>query len=158
MAAAFSPGMHSMSSSRQKLLAGLGGVAATAVDVVALAALVENGCPVAPAAYLGATLGAAVSFTVSRRLAFRDRSPLTWSQLARFAAVAFAAAMTMAVAMHVTADLLGVPYLLAKALCGVAVFALWTFPAQRRYVFRAGPLGGRVLSVAAVSGASPSGR
>jgi len=30
-----------------------------------------------------------------------------------------------------------VPYLAAKALCSLAVFAAWTYPAQRRLVFAA---------------------
>jgi hypothetical protein len=31
---------------------------------------------------------------------------------------------------------LGVPYLLAKLICAAIVFAVWTYPAQRRLVFR----------------------
>ena len=43
----------------------------------------------------------------------------------------------LAIAMYLTADVLGVPYLLAKAVCAVAVFAIWSFPAQRYLVFPA---------------------
>ena len=116
-------------------MAGLGGLVATTLDVVVLASLVERGCPVAAAAWLGAASGAVASFLVSRNLAFADRSPLSWAQVARFAGVALASAAVMALAMHVVAVVFGVPYLLAKALCGVTVFALWTLPAQRRFVF-----------------------
>jgi hypothetical protein len=31
------------------------------------------------------------------------------------------------------------PYLVAKALCAAAVFAVWSYPAQRRLVFVARP-------------------
>jgi hypothetical protein len=34
------------------------------------------------------------------------------------------------------AVVLGVPYLLAKLICAICVFAVWTYPAQRRLVFR----------------------
>lgn len=134
---------------RQALLAGLSGLAATALDVAVLASLMERGCPVALAAWLGAAAGAAASFLLSRRLAFRDTSPLGWPQIARFATVAASSAAVMALAMHVTSTIFGVPYLLAKAGCAVAVFALWTLPAQRRFVFVAPTSGAPVEPVSA---------
>jgi hypothetical protein len=42
----------------------------------------------------------------------------------------------MALAMHLVAVTLGVPYLVAKLICAAVVFAAWTYPAQRRIVFR----------------------
>jgi hypothetical protein len=42
----------------------------------------------------------------------------------------------MALAMQLVSVELGVPYLFAKLLCAAAVFAVWTYPAQRRLVFR----------------------
>jgi hypothetical protein len=42
----------------------------------------------------------------------------------------------MALAMQLVAVKLGVPYLLAKLICAATVFAVWTYPAQRRLVFR----------------------
>ena len=58
--------------------------------------------------------GAAVGFTLNKYVAFRDRSPITLPQLARFGIVAVATALLMALAMQLVAVKLGVPYLLAK--------------------------------------------
>jgi putative flippase GtrA len=119
----------------QAVLSGAGGVTSTALDVGVLAALVEAGCPVAPAALCGASAGALLAFWFNRRFVFEDRTPLRWQQAVCFTAVALIGAVVMAVAMHLTASVLGIPYLLAKALCAVTVFALWSLPAQRRFVF-----------------------
>jgi putative flippase GtrA len=77
-----------------------------------------------------------MNFAWNKYIAFRDRSPITGHQLARFGLVAVASAALMALAMHVVAVELGVPYLLGKLICAIAVFAVWTYPAQRRLVFR----------------------
>jgi len=114
---------------------GLAGLGATAVDVAALAAQVHRGIAVALAAFLAATLGACVGFALNKYVAFRDRSPITPAQLARFAIVALGTALLVAAGMELLAVQLEVPYLAAKALCSLAVFAAWTYPAQRRLVF-----------------------
>ena len=88
------------------------------------------------AAFAGAVVGAVVNFGLNKYIAFRDRSRITGQQLVRFGIVAVATAMLMALAMQLVAVWLGVPYLLAKLLCAAAVFAVWTYPAQRRLVFR----------------------
>ena len=119
------------------LTAGLGGLAGTAIDVVALVALVESGVPVAVAAFLGAACGAGVCFAVNKYWAFRDPSPLSLRQVGAFGLVSVGTALMMAVAMHVVSVWGGVPYLLAKALCAALIFATWSYPAQRRIVFRA---------------------
>lgn len=124
---------------RTAALAGAGGVASTGLDVAVLTALVETGCPVGPAALCGALAGAVLAFSFNRRFVYGDRSKLRWQQVACFAAVALIGAMAMAMAMHLTADILGAPYLLAKAGCAVLVFALWSMPAQRRFVFPSAP-------------------
>jgi putative flippase GtrA len=77
-----------------------------------------------------------MNFALNKYIAFGDRSPISPRQLVRFGLVAVATAMMMAVAMHVVAVVLGVPYLAAKLICAVVVFAAWTYPAQRRLVFR----------------------
>jgi putative flippase GtrA len=115
---------------------GFGGAVATAVDVCVLVLMVRHGMSIAASAFCGATAGAAVNFAWNKYIAFRDRSPITGHQLARFGFVAVATAALMALAMHVVAVELGVPYLVAKLLCAIAVFAVWTYPAQRRLVFR----------------------
>lgn len=121
---------------RQLLASGFGGVVATAVDVAVLVLMVEHGAPIAGAAFAGAAVGAAVNFTVNKYVAFRERSPISARQLARYAVVAVATAALMALAMQLVAVELGVPYLLAKLICAVVVFVAWTYPAQRRLVFR----------------------
>lgn len=98
--------------------------------------LVGQGTQVAVAAFAGASLGAVVNFTLNKYIAFRDRSPITTQQLARFGVVAVSAAALLALAMEVVAVQLRVPYKLAKLICAALVFAAWTYPAQRRLVFR----------------------
>ncbi len=120
---------------RTKVLAGLGGIAATAVDVATLVLLVHAGEPIALSAFCGASAGAATGFSLNKYLAFRDRSRITWQQLGRFGIVAVATALLMALAMEIVAVKLGVPYLAAKLVCSTLVFLAWTYPAQRRLVF-----------------------
>lgn len=121
---------------RQMATAGLGGIAATAVDVGALVFLVEHGTPVALAAFVAAATGAGVGFVANKYIAFRDRSPVSLQQLARFGFVAMLTAVLLATCMHLVAVKLGAPYLVAKLLCSALVFVAWTYPAQRKLVFR----------------------
>jgi len=120
---------------RRIAASGLAGLGATGVDVGALAAQVHHGVPVALAAFVAATLGACVGFTLNKYVAFRDRSPVTASQLARFAIVALGTALLVAGGMELLAAQLHMPFLAAKAICSICVFAAWTYPAQRRLVF-----------------------
>ena len=120
---------------RQIAAAGVAGAVATAVDVVTLVLLVENHVSIPVAAFLGAVAGAVMNFVLNKYLAFRDRSPVTARQLGRFGIVAVASALLMALAMKIAAVELGMPYLVAKLVCAVAVFAGWSYPAQRRLVF-----------------------
>jgi putative flippase GtrA len=106
------------------------------LDVSVLVLMVEHGAPVAGAAFCGAAAGAVTNFALNKYFAFRDRSPIHGRQLARFGLVAVATAVLMAIAMQLVAVQLGVPYLIAKLVCAAAVFAVWTYPAQRRIVFR----------------------
>jgi putative flippase GtrA len=122
---------------RQMCAAGVGGAAATAVDVGTLVLLVEHGTPIPLAAFVAAAAGAVVCFTLNKYIAFRDRTPVTWQQLGRFGFVAVATALLMALAMEVFAVKLRVPYLIAKVICSALVFLAWTYPAQRRLVFLA---------------------
>lgn len=121
---------------RELVTAGFGGIAATIVDVAVLVFLVEVVVLSIPiAAFLASGAGAAMNFVLNKYLAFRDRSPISVAQLARFGAVALATALLMALAMKLVAVELGVPYVLAKLLCAVTVFLVWTYPAQRKLVF-----------------------
>jgi putative flippase GtrA len=121
---------------RQIAAAGLAGLGATGVDVSALIVQVHHGVPVALAAFVAAALGAVAGFTLGKYVAFRDRSPLSLAQLVRFAVVALGTALLVAGCMELIAVQLHVPYLIAKVICSVIVFAAWTYPAQRRLVFR----------------------
>jgi hypothetical protein len=80
-------------------------------------------------------MGAATIFLLNKYVAFRDHSPLNVSQLGRFGFVAVSAALLMAVAMKVVAVKFAVPVVVAKLVCAAIVFAIWTYPAQRRLVF-----------------------
>jgi len=117
--------------------AGLGGAAATAVDVGTLVLQVEHGTPIALAAFFSAAAGAVVCFALNKYIAFRDRTPVSFEQLGRFGIVAVVTALFMALAMEVFAVKLRVPYLVAKVICSAIVFLAWTYPAQRRLVFLA---------------------
>lgn len=122
---------------REMLAAGFGGVVGTTLDVFALVLLVERaGLSIPVATFLSATAGAVVCFLLNKHVAFRDRSKITLPQVARFGVVAVGAAFLLAVAMKLVAVDLRVPYLAAKALCAAAVFVAWTYPAQRRLVFK----------------------
>jgi putative flippase GtrA len=119
----------------KRIASGLAGVGATVVDVGALALLVHHGIAVALAAFVAATVGACAGFVLNKYVAFRDRSPITLAQLARFAIVALGTALFVAAGMELVAVHMHVPFLAAKALCSLCAFVAWTYPAQRRLVF-----------------------
>lgn len=129
-----------MNRPRELLASGLAGAAGTAIDLAVLVLLVElTACSIPLAAFLGAVSGAVACFLLNKHVAFRDRSPITLGQLARFGLVAVATALLMALAMRIVAIDLRVPYLAAKALCAALIFLVWTYPAQRRLVFARRP-------------------
>jgi putative flippase GtrA len=103
-----------------------------------LVLLVGRHVPIALATFLAALAGAATNFTINKYVAFRDRSPVSLGQIARFDLVALIAALLMAAAMKIATANLGVPVVAAKLACAAMVFATWTYPAQRRLVFARG--------------------
>jgi putative flippase GtrA len=117
--------------------ASAGGIIATTVDIVTLRVLVELGVAIALAAFLGAVAGAVVQFWINKR-AFGDTTPITTPQVIRFSLVALGTALLMAAAMHVVAVWFALPVLAAKLICALVVFAAWSFPVQRRFVFPRG--------------------
>jgi putative flippase GtrA len=124
--------------SKRLVKVGLSGMIATAIDVVTLIALVELlGSHVTIAAFLAAVAGGVGNFAVNKYWAFKDRSPVDLRQVASYAIVSLVTAMFVASMVHVLAVLLGVPYLLAKAIAAALAFILWSYPAQSRLVFRA---------------------
>ena len=125
---------------RRILKTGLSGIVATVVDVIAMILLVELGdVPVGFAAFLAASTGAIVNFTVSKFWAFRDTSPVDGRQVATFAMVALVTSAFVAVSVHVLAAMIGIQYLVAKAIAAVLVFVCWSYPAQARLVFPLAP-------------------
>ena len=121
---------------RKIIRAGLAGGCATTTDVTVLTTLVHHGAPIALSAFAGAACGAIVCFLMNKYVTFRDRTPVRVGQVARFAMVASCTALFTALAMQVLAVGIGIPYLLAKAMCAVLVFSCWSYPAQKRVVFR----------------------
>jgi len=120
---------------QRAVLSGVSGVASTGVDVAVLLVLVAQHVTIPVATFLAALTGAGASFLLNKYVAFRDPSPLRLSQLVRFDLVAIVAALLVAGAMKVVAVTMGVPVLAAKLACAALVFAVWTYPAQRRLVF-----------------------
>ena len=119
--------------------AGFGGVAAMGLDLVVLVVLVRHHVSVPAATFFAALAGAGVNFVVNKYVAFRDRSPLSLGQLARFDLVAVVSALLLAGAMRIVNVTLGVPVIVAKLACAALVFAVWSYPAQRHLVFERAP-------------------
>lgn len=116
---------------------GISGVLATLLDVLSLLILVEClSVPVVLAAFLAASIGAVSSFLVNKHWAFRDATPLRLSQIGSFVGVALGSAIGVAAGIQVFAVMIGLPYLIAKAIAAVLIFVFWSFPVQRRLVFR----------------------
>lgn len=120
---------------RRVLGASVGGLTSTTVDILVLTILVESGMAVALAAFLGAATGAVVCFLLNKYVAFRDHRPVNLRQVGMFAGVAFGTALFMAVSMQIACVHGHMPYLAAKVVCGLLVFACWSYPIQRRFVF-----------------------
>ena len=123
---------------RELLTAGIGGALGTGVDVAVLVLLVGHHVSIPLATFIAALAGAVTNFTLNKYVAFRDRSPVTLGQLARFHFVAVVAALLLAAAMKIATANPAVPVVAAKLACAVVVFAIWTYPAQRRLVFARG--------------------
>jgi putative flippase GtrA len=122
---------------REVLGAAFGGIAASVVDVVVLVVLVKlTPVSIPLSAFLAACAGAVVCFVFNKYIAFREKTPVTIEQIVRFGFVAFITGVLTAGAMKVVAVDLHVPVIAAKAICAMAIFVVWTFPAQRRFVFK----------------------
>lgn len=126
---------RSVTKTREMFVAGMGGVLGTAADVAVLLLLVQLAVAIPVAAFLASAVGAVVCFGMNKYVAFRDRSPISFEQVGRFAFVALTTALAMALMMKLVAVELGVPVFPAKLLCAAVVFFAWTYPAQRRLVF-----------------------
>jgi putative flippase GtrA len=120
---------------RELLTAGIAGTFGTGLDLGVLVLLVGHHVPIPLATFMAALVGAATNFTINKYVTFRDRSPISLGQVARFDFVALVAALLMAAAMKIATANIGVPVVAAKLACAAVVFATWTYPAQRRLVF-----------------------
>lgn len=121
---------------KRMMRVGVSGMVATGVDVTALVLLVELlRSHVTIAAFLAAALGGVTNFLINKYWAFGDDAPLEIRQVTIYALVALVTAAFTAAAIHILAVLIGVPYLIAKAIAAGLVFLIWTYPAQARLVF-----------------------
>jgi len=121
---------------KRMMRVGVSGIVATTVDVTALVVLVELlRSHVTIAAFLAAALGGVTNFFINKYWAFADDAPLEIRQVAIYALVSLVTAAFTAAAIHILAVLIGVPYLIAKAIAAALVFLIWTYPAQARLVF-----------------------
>jgi putative flippase GtrA len=119
------------------LAAGLGGAVGSVFDVVTLLLLVKlTPASIPLSAFLAAGVGAVVCFVMNKYIAFRDGTPVSFEQVVRFGLVAVATGILTAGGMKLVAVDLHVPVILAKAICAAAVFVAWTFPAQKKFVFK----------------------
>jgi phosphatidylglycerophosphate synthase/putative flippase GtrA len=108
---------------------------ATAVDgAVASALYYWSSKHPGVATALGCAAGALVSFTLSRVWAFEVKGGPVLAQIARYA---FGSVSTLALNAGgvVLMTELGVPFLPAWAITRVVVFATWSYPVQRDFVF-----------------------
>jgi putative flippase GtrA len=96
--------------------------------------------PYGIAAALAAGAAAMVAFAGNKWWAFADSRPTDRAQIAGFAVVAVGSMAINGVAVHVLAAELGLPYLIAKCVATLIVFATWTYPVQSRLVFRQGAI------------------
>ena len=133
-----------MRNPRQLLTAGIAGALGTGLDLGVLVLLVGHHVSIPLATFIAALAGAVANFALNKYVAFRDRSPITVGQIARFNVVAVVAALLMAAAMKIATANLGVPVVAAKLACAAVVFAIWTYPAQRRLVFARGAEAGEL--------------
>lgn len=121
---------------KRMMRVGVSGMVATGVDVTALVLLVElMRSHVTIAAFLAAALGGVTNFLINKYWAFDDDAPLELRQITIYALVSLVTAAFTAAAIHILAVLIGVPYLIAKAIAAALVFLIWTYPAQARLVF-----------------------
>ena len=117
-------------------------IVSTAVDFGVMVLVVEvlGRSPVV-GTLVGATCGAITNFQLGRHWTFQARHEHAGTQGLRYALVSGASAAWNALGEYLIHNLLGVPYLLARAIVAVTVSFGWNFPMQRYFVFRAARAG-----------------
>jgi putative flippase GtrA len=83
------------------------------------------------------TFGLVIQFVGNKRYAFRDRSPQVLRQGSLFLAVETGAFLLNAGAFHLLSPILGLPWLLARALATSGVYFGFSYPLWGR-IFRPG--------------------
>ncbi len=112
---------------------------ATLLDFTIMIACVEHlGLPPVLGTAIGAGAGAITNFMLARSWIFRRHSGHWASQAIRYALVSGGGAGWNTLGEHLMHDIERVQYVVARALVSVAVSLLWSFPMQRRFVFREG--------------------
>jgi putative flippase GtrA len=115
----------------------VGALAATILDFSVMVTCVQRlGLSPVAATAIGATVGAVTNFTLSRAWIFRRHSGHWAGQAIRYALVSGGGAGWNTLGEHLMHDVEHVQSVVARALVSVAVSLLWSFPMQRRFVFR----------------------
>ncbi|MEP6652270.1 MAG: GtrA family protein [Myxococcales bacterium] len=108
----------------------------TALDFATLIGLTElAGVNYVVATWLGTVVGALSNFLINRNWAFRARGKHYGPQFARFLLVQVAASAFHTGGVWGLTTTGGVPYPISKAIVSVAVYLLWNYPLNRRFVF-----------------------
>jgi putative flippase GtrA len=115
----------------------VGAVAATLLDFSVMIVCVQLlGLAPTPATAVGATVGGVTNFLLARAWIFPRHTGHWASQAIRYALVSGGGALLNTLGEHLMHDVARVQYVVARALVSVVVSLLWSFPVQRRFVFR----------------------
>ncbi len=117
----------------------IGALAATLLDFSVMVVCVQRlGLSAVTATAIGASVGAVTNFLLGRAWIFRRHSGHWAGQATLYALVSGGGAGCNTLGEHLMHDVEHVQYVEARALVSVAVSLLWSFPMQRRFVFREG--------------------
>lgn len=112
------------------------GAAATALDIAILLVCVKAFATSNPVgAMVGVVFGSTFTFFANRHFAFRDHNPQVAPQALKFVVTTFAAMLIHAYLVHVLADRMTVPVVVAKMIADVAVFTVGQLLVLRYIVF-----------------------
>jgi putative flippase GtrA len=115
----------------------LGSIVATLVDFGTMIVLVSGfGMPPVGGTVVGAAAGAVTNFLLGRRWIFRAQTGDPSRQAARYAFTWAGSLSLNAFGMWVGHDLLGIQYIVTRAVIAVGVSLAWNFPMQRFFVFQ----------------------
>lgn len=114
----------------------LASLAATLVDFTLMVLCVQAlGATPSAATVVGATCGAVTNFSIGRHWTFDAARAAPHGQAARYAVVSAASLGLNALGEYALAEVLGVQFILARAMVALSVSVLWNFPMHRSFVF-----------------------